>query len=394
MAITDVQFTDERWLQFWQHYKGLEHQKQALRKLARQIKQSDPGLLTESAEWVADWQQSDVANTWNGIEVAARFYGSRYPELVAAQWRLESGSGKHMSGRNNPFGLKGTGTVKTTQEVVNGKAITIDDSFINFDSIDEAVRYLVERWYLDWKQHKGVNHAPNRNEAARELQRQGYATLPSYAERLIKLMDQVKPLKPTEQVAARPVSFGNPLQVPWYAQMDSADRSQAARMCFSSSCAMLLQYLKPGTLKGPNGDDQYLKRVQQYGDTTDAAAQIRALSSFGIKAQFVQNADFGLIERQVAAGVPVPCGFIHRGPVDRPTGGGHWLIVVGHDPTYLVVHDPFGEADLVSGRTLGGVARFMRYSRQNFGKRWMVEPAGGTYRYAPGKGWAIIATDG
>lgn len=199
MAITDVQFTDERWLQFWQHYKGLEHQKQALRKLARQIKQSDPGLLTESAEWVADWQQSDVANTWNGIEVAARFYGSRYPELVAAQWRLESGSGKHMSGRNNPFGLKGTGTVKTTQEVVNGKAITIDDSFINFDSIDEAVRYLVERWYLDWKQHKGVNHAPNRNEAARELQRQGYATLPSYAERLIKLMDQVKPLNPTEQ---------------------------------------------------------------------------------------------------------------------------------------------------------------------------------------------------
>lgn len=198
--------------------------------------------------------------------------------------------------------------------------------------------------------------------------------------------------KTAEQPAARPASFGNPLQVPWYAQMDSADRSQAARMCFSSSCAMLLQYLKPGTLKGSNGDDQYLKRVQQYGDTTSAAAQIRALSSFGIKAQFVQNADFGLIERQIAAGVPVPCGFLHRGPVDRPTGGGHWLIVVGHDPTHLVVHDPFGEADLVSGRTLGGVARFMRYSRQNFGKRWMVEPAGGTYRYAPGKGWAIIAT--
>ncbi|MEB3235361.1 MAG: glycoside hydrolase family protein, partial [Cyanobacteriota bacterium] len=197
--------------------------------------------------------------------------------------------------------------------------------------------------------------------------------------------------KVAEQPAARPVNFGNPLQVPWYAQMDSADRSQAARMCFSSSCAMLLQYLKPGALKGPNGDDQYLKRVQQYGDTTDAAAQIRALSAFGIKAQFVQNADFGLIERQVAAGVPVPCGFIHRGPVDRPTGGGHWLIVVGHDSTHLVVHDPFGEADLVSGRTLGGVGRFMRYSRGNFGKRWMVEPAGGAYRHAPGKGWAIIA---
>lgn len=188
------------------------------------------------------------------------------------------------------------------------------------------------------------------------------------------------------------LGYGNPLQVPWYAQMDSVDRSQAARMCFSSSCAMLLQYLKPGTFIGSNGDDQYLKRVQQYGDTTDAAAQLKALSSYGIKAKFVQNASFALIERQIAVGVPVPCGFIHRGPVEQPTGGGHWLIVVGQDPTHLIVHDPFGEANLLSGESLGGVARFMRYNRLNFGKRWMVEPiGGGAYRYAPGKGWAIIA---
>jgi hypothetical protein len=47
------------------------------------------------------------------------------------------------------------------------------------------------------------------------------------------------------------------------------------------------------------------------------------------------------------------------------------------------VHDPFGEADLVSGATLGGVARFMKYSRRNFGPRWMVEGAN--------TGWAVIA---
>ncbi len=28
------------------------------------------------------------------------------------------------------------------------------------------------------------------------------------------------------------------------------------RMCFSSSCAMLLAFLKPGVLTGSNGDDQ------------------------------------------------------------------------------------------------------------------------------------------
>jgi GH24 family phage-related lysozyme (muramidase) len=176
---------------------------------------------------------------------------------------------------------------------------------------------------------------------------------------------------------------GNPLQVPWYAQMDSADRAQAARMCFSSSCAMLLQYLKPGTLTGPNGDDQYLQRVQTYGDTTDAKAQIRALSSFGVRAKFTQAAGWGDIERQIAKGVPVPCGFLHRGPVSAPGGGGHWLIVVGFTQTHLIVHDPFGEADLVNGTTLGGVARFARYSRQNFGPRWMAE--------GPGSGWAILA---
>jgi putative chitinase len=176
---------------------------------------------------------------------------------------------------------------------------------------------------------------------------------------------------------------GNPLQVPWYAQMDSADRAQAARMCFSSSCAMLLQYLKPGTLAGPNGDDHYLKRVQQYGDTTDPTAQIRALSSYGIRARFTKVAGFAELEQQIDRGVPVPCGFLHRGPVSAPSGGGHWLIVVGHTKDHLIVHDPFGEADLVSGRTIGGVARFMKYSRRNFGPRWEVEGAR--------TGWAIIA---
>ena len=146
---------------------------------------------------------------------------------------------------------------------------------------------------------------------------------------------------------------------------------------------MLLQYLKPGTLSGGNGDDQYLRRVQVYGDTTDAKAQIRALSSFGVKARFVTTAGWDDIERQIAAGIPVPCGFLHRGPVTAPGGGGHWLIVVGHTQTHMVVHDPFGEADLVNGATLGGVARFARYSRQNFGKRWMVE--------GPNTGWSIIA---
>ena len=36
---------------------------------------------------------------------------------------------------------------------------------------------------------------------------------------------------------------------------------------------MLVEALRPGSLKGSNGDDQYLSVVQRYGDSTDANAQ-------------------------------------------------------------------------------------------------------------------------
>jgi len=187
-------------------------------------------------------------------------------------------------------------------------------------------------------------------------------------------------------------SRSNPLVgVPRFSQRDSAQLAQRDRTCFSSSCAMLLEAIKPGTLKGANGDDQYLQVVQRFGDTTDATAQIRALGHFGVTARMVQNADFQLIEQQIARGMPVPCGYIHRGPVDRPTGPGHWLIVYGHTPTHVIVNDPWGEPDLIHGTTLNSNGMGLRFSRLNFGKRWMVEPIGGdAYRYAPGRGWSIV----
>ena len=196
--------------------------------------------------------------------------------------------------------------------------------------------------------------------------------------------DRVSP----SQVSSHP----NPLVgVPRFQQRDSAQLAQRDRTCFSSSCAMLLEAIKPGTLQGTNGDDQYLAVVQRFGDTTDAKAELQALAHYGVTARLVQDADFQLIEQQIARGIPVPCGYLHRGPVDRPTGSGHWLIVIGHTPTQVVVNDPWGEPDLIHGTTLNAKGMGLRFSRQNFGKRWMVEPiGGGAYRYAPGKGWAVV----
>jgi len=140
-------------------------------------------------------------NSWEGVMAAAKVAGARYPELVAAQWALESGWGKHTSGRNNYFGIKGKGTVKPTTEFVNGARVHVDAEFMDFADLGGCVQYLVTRWYRDWESYEGVNRAASRELAAQELVKQGYATDPKYADKLIKLMaDKAEkpaaPLKP------------------------------------------------------------------------------------------------------------------------------------------------------------------------------------------------------
>jgi hypothetical protein len=368
MAIEQVQFTDARWLQFWEHYKAEPHQIKSIIKLGQQIKQADPCLLVEPADWVSDWRNAgDIENSWAGIEAAARKYLCRYPELVAAQWRLESGAGKYMSGRNNPFGLKGPGTTKETKEVVDGKTITIYASFLNFDSLDAAVQYLVERWYLNWQNHKGVNRAPNRNEAAKDLQRQGYATLPAYAERLINLMDQERPLK-------LPVLLQNPLTVKWQSQLDNKSGT-GSRECFSSSCAMLAMFWG----KVPNDDAYNLIRAK-YGDTTSAEAQLAALRSLGLKANFHTSGTPAVLEREINAGRPVAVGWLHKGPVGAPSGGGHWSVVIGYTEAAWIHNDPNGEALLIQGGyTKNTKGAGLIYSRKSWNPRWMPGGSGGWY---------------
>jgi hypothetical protein len=162
-------------------------------------------------------------------------------------------------------------------------------------------------------------------------------------------------------------------------------------MCFSSSCAVMLTTLLPEALSGEASDDRYLACVQKFGDTTDAQSQVQALESYGVKARLVLNADFSTIEQQIDRGIPVPCGFIHKGGVEAPYGDGHWLCVIGYTPNAMIVNDPYGDLDLIGGTYLSSNGLGLTYSRRNFGRRWMVEPAGDTYTFAPGKGWAILA---
>jgi hypothetical protein len=171
------------------------------------------------------------------------------------------------------------------------------------------------------------------------------------------------------------------LQVPYLCQRDSVT-AQGPRMCFSSTCAMAAAYLKPGCLAGASQlDDRYLGLLQRHGDTTDAAAQIQTLRGLGIQAELRTDGRVEQLIAQLKLGYPVPVGWLHHGPVNAPSGGGHWSLVVGWDPAQrtVLMHDPNGEANLVGGgyvSTAIGSGRGQRYSEQNWGRRWMVEGVG------------------
>lgn len=178
------------------------------------------------------------------------------------------------------------------------------------------------------------------------------------------------------------------LNVPYLYQFDS-ESEHGARMCFSSSNAMLLEYMKPGTLRGPDQpDDIYLDQVLEFGDTTSAEAQVAALASFGLDAQFHMDGTSRMVKDLIREGIPVPIGVLHYGPSTAPTGGGHWIVLVGFDDVEgcWYVHDPAGEMDVLAGGYVssGPVdGRFQKYSYKNLNPRWLVA--------GEGDGWLIEA---
>ena len=194
MTMADHLLSVEGFRNFFRYYKGTPEQINALNHLYVAINEADQCLLHEGAEWIKLYREKPIrpqgraSNTWDGVLEAARAAGAKFPECVAAQWALESAWGHHMSGKNNPFGIKGHGTSCTTQEEVNGQMITIQAGFQDFADLQDAVTWLVDHWYLDFKGYRGVNRASSREECAHLLRAEGYATDHAYSEKLISLM--------------------------------------------------------------------------------------------------------------------------------------------------------------------------------------------------------------
>lgn len=126
-------------------------------------------------------------------------------ELILAQAALETGWGRHeittRNGNNshNLFGIKagshwqGETTDIVTHEYINGRRTQVVDTFRVYDSFEHA--------FTDYAslignnpRYAGVVQAPTAEQAARELQRGGYATDPRYADKLVSVMNTMGPL--------------------------------------------------------------------------------------------------------------------------------------------------------------------------------------------------------
>jgi len=192
---------------------------------------------------------------------------------------------------------------------------------------------------------------------------------------------ETKPAKPSAGTPAAPSDRPKEvrLQVAYENQNNNLSGT-GYRECFSSSCAMVARFYG----KVAN-DDAYNAIRARYGDSTDAQAQIQALRSLGLIARLLTTCAPGFLESEIRAGRPVPVGWLHKGSVTEPTGGGHWSVITGFTPTHWILNDPNGEADLVNGGYVNHNNGYrIAYSRKNWDRRWSPEGAG--------HGWALAVS--
>jgi GH24 family phage-related lysozyme (muramidase) len=233
--------------------------------------------------------------------------------------------------------------------------------------------------------HQGLLRRRN---AEADLWRQGMATLPSAA----RVGSPSRPIaagaSPAQGAVAKDPAavtvsasvHPNPLVVSYFDQM-LMDDGQGWRDCFSASCAMLAHYW--GKLKGDG--NTYNRIRQKHGDSTDSNAQLLALRSLGLKAEFRINGTPEILKAEIDAGRPVAVGWLHHGHVTSPSGGGHWTVVIGYNSTGFWMNDPYGSCDLVGGGYPGGanpndtLGKKELYSNKNWLPRWMPSGSLGWY---------------
>jgi len=131
--------------------------------------------------------------------------GHPYPEAVAAQYALESGYGKRKAGNYNYFGLKSSdimikrlaeagievtaGDPVATEEIIDGKSQTINDSFLSFKSPEDA--FMAYLMFIDTTKKDGerrygeaLDESKTALDYLKGIREAGYSTSNNYADSL------------------------------------------------------------------------------------------------------------------------------------------------------------------------------------------------------------------
>jgi flagellum-specific peptidoglycan hydrolase FlgJ len=111
-----------------------------------------------------------------------------FAKSLVAQDGLESAWGSKPSGRYNFGGIKGKGTIRKTREVINGNNIYLNDSFKDFNSLEDYANYKVD--LLNNSRYKAFSGGVN--DFASKVHNGGYATDPNYSRILNNIISSFK----------------------------------------------------------------------------------------------------------------------------------------------------------------------------------------------------------
>jgi len=138
--------------------------------------------LTQKQQQFIDsiWPQAVIAGKRTGVD----------PSIIVGQAALETGWGKSAP-NNNYFGIKGPGGNQTTKEFLNGKWVTITDSFRGYGSMADSVKGYAD-FITSNPRYSDFMGAKTIAEQLVELQGSGYATDPSYGKKVGSIADTVR----------------------------------------------------------------------------------------------------------------------------------------------------------------------------------------------------------
>ena len=172
--------------------------------------------------------------------------------------------------------------------------------------------------------------------------------------------------------------------VPYYSQLDSLT-GFGHRECFDSASAMVAAFHRV-----VQSQDAYRKVRRRHGDTTEVHAQVSALRSFGLEAEFRKNVRVEDIEIEIDAGRPLMVGWLHKGDFSKgkpavcdSEGCGHWSVIIGYDKDDFIAMDPMGKPDMEhGGHDTKKSGELIKMSRPAFYQRWSIE--------GEASGWAVF----